>query len=231
MNALVFDRVVKEYGGLRPLRVANLAVSVGECVALAGLDVPAAETFVLLATGAGLPDQGEVRVMEEATSAITEGDAWLASLDRFGVVSHRASLVDAVTIEQNIAMSYTLSIDPIADDVREKVRALAASVGLDPEDLPKPGAAVTGAARLRAHLARALAHDPVVLLLEHPTLHVDRADAAALGASIAAATRARQTGVLALTDDAELSAGMGARRLKLNPSTGDCAPVKRGWFR
>ena len=231
MNALAFDRVVKEYGGLRPLRVANLTVAVGECVTLAGLDVPAAETFVLLATGAGLPDQGEVRVMGEATSAITEGDAWLESLDRFGVVSHRAALVDAISIEQNIAMSYTLSIDPIAEDVHQKVRALAAQVGLDPADLSKPVAGVTGAAQLRAHVARALAHDPAVLVLEHPTLHVERADAAALGASIAAATRARQVGVLAITDDEELSVHMGARRLKLNASTGDCAPVKRGWFR
>ena len=220
MNGLEFMDVVKDYRGLRPLRVANLAVAAGERVALAGLDVPAAEVFVSLATGAGLPDQGDVRVMGEATSAITDGDAWLSSLDRFGIVSHRAVLVDAVTVADNIAMSYSLSIDPIPDDVRVKVDALARDVGLEPAELAKSSAGVSAAARVRAHLARALAHDPVLLILEHPTVHVDRADARALGESVAAATRHRAVAVLALTDDADFAKGMDARRLKLNAATG-----------
>ena len=98
MIGLEFDGVTKAYGGLRPLRVANLAVKVGERVALSGLDAAAAEVFVNLATGSGLPDQGEVRVMQQATSAIVDGDAWLASLDRFGIVSHRAVLLDNVSV-------------------------------------------------------------------------------------------------------------------------------------
>ena len=220
MTGLDFTDVVKDYRGLRPLRVSNLAVGAGERVALAGLDVPAAEVFVNLATGAGLPDQGEVRVVGEVTSAITEGDAWLSSLDRFGIVSHRAVLVDAVTVGQNIAMSYSLSIEPVADDVRVKVESLARDVGLEAEDLDKPVGAVSAAARVRAHLARALAHDPLVLILEHPTLGVDRPDAHALGASVAASTRHRPMAVLAITDDAEFAKGMDARQLKLNAATG-----------
>ena len=229
MNGIEFRDVVKDYRGLRPFRLASLAVAAGERVALAGLDVPAAEVFVSLATGSGLPDQGEVRVMGEATSAITDGDAWLSSLDRFGIVSHRAVLVDALSVADNIALSYSLSIDPVPDDVRENVDALARDVGLERADLAKSSAAVSAAARVRAHLARALAHDPVVLILEHPTLQVDRADARALGASLAAATRQRPMAVLALTDDDDFAKGMDARRLKLNASTG-AVTKSGGWF-
>lgn len=221
MIALEFARVVKDYRGMRPLRVRRLAVAIGERVTLAGLDAPAAETFVNLATGAGLPDEGEVRVMGSATSAITDGDGWLASLDAFGIVSHRAVLLDGLTIAQNIALSYSLSIDPIPDDVRLKVDALAEAAGIEPADLEQPAAAVREATRVRAHLARALSLDPSVVVLEHPTLRVDRADAAALGASIVRATAGRRLGLLALTDDEELSKGMDARRLKLNASTGE----------
>jgi ABC-type lipoprotein export system ATPase subunit len=220
VTALAFDAVVKDYRGLRPLRVANLSVAQGERVALAGLDVPAAETFVNLATGSGLPDTGEVRVLGEATSAISDGDAWLASLDRFGIVSHRAVLLDGVTVAQNIAMSFTLSIDPIPDDARVKVDALAEAVGIAAADLERPAGGVSAAVRLRTHLARALALDPQVLVLEHPTLHVDRADVPALGASIARATEGRGLAVIALTDDEELAKGMDAIRLKLDASTG-----------
>lgn len=228
MIGLEFDGVTKAYGGLRPLRVANLAVKVGERVALGGLDAPAAETFVNLATGSGLPDQGEVRVMGQPTSTIVDGDAWLASLDRFGIVSHRAVLLDNVSVAGNIAMSFSLSIDPIPDDIRGKVDALARDVGIAPEDLERPAASASGATRMRAHLARALSLEPSVLVLEHPTLNVERADVPSLAASIAEATSRRAIAVLALTDDDELAKGMNGRRLKLNASTGDVK--KRGLF-
>ena len=227
MIALAFTGVVKDYRGLRPLRIANLEVAIGECVALSRLDAPAAEAFVSVATGGALPDEGHVHVMGEATSAITDGDAWLASLDRFGIVSYRAVLVDELTIAQNIAMSYSLSVDPVPDDIRGKVDVLASAVGLSPDDLGRGPAALSAAARLRAHFARALAHDPSVLLLEHPTMHVDRADARELGASIAAAARERPIAVLALTDDDELAKGMGGRRLKVKVATG---AVSRRYF-
>ncbi|HEX6323377.1 MAG TPA: ATP-binding cassette domain-containing protein [Vicinamibacterales bacterium] len=227
MIALAFDRVVKDYRGLRPLRVSNLSVAMGERVALAGLDAPAAETFVNLATGSALPDEGEVRVLEQATSAITDGDDWLASLDRFGIVSHRAVLLEEVTVGQNIALSFSLSIEPIPAGIFGKVEALADAVGIDRADLERAASAVSAATRVRVHLARALALDPRVLVLEHPTLRVDRADAPVLGASIARAAEGRALAVIALTDDEELARGMDAIRLKLESSTGKVLSASR----
>ena len=228
MNALEFDRVVKHYRGLRPLRVANLSVAIGERVALAGLDAPAAETFVNLATGSGLPEEGEVRVLGQPTSAITDGDDWLRSLDRFGIVSHRAVLLEGVTVAQNIALSFSLSIEPIPPGIHARVEALAEAVGIERGDLERHAAAVSAAARVRIHLARALALDPRVLLLEHPTLQVDRVDAPSLGASIARAADGRNLAVLALTDDEDLAKGMDGRRLKLNASTGKVKKMGTG---
>jgi ABC-type lipoprotein export system ATPase subunit len=225
--ALEFDCVVKDYRGLRPLRVANLSVAIGERVALAGLDVPAAETFVNLATGSGLPDEGEVRVLGQATSAITDGDNWLASLDRFGIVSHRAVLLEGVTVAQNIALSFSLSIEPIPPEIHDTVEALAEAVGIERGDRERHAAAVSAATRVRIHLARALALDPKVLVLEHPTLQVDRADAPALGASIARAAEGRDLAVLALTDDEDLAKGMDAIRSRLDASTGNVLSASR----
>lgn len=231
MIGLEFAGVVKGYHGLRPLRVANLAVALNERVSLAGLDVPAAEVFINLATGAGLPDEGEVRVLGQPTSAITEADMWLSSLDTFGIVSHRAVLLEAMTVAENIAMSFSLSIDPIPADIRAKVDALAAATGITPEELEQPAAAVSGAAKIRVHLARALALDPSVLVLEHPTLHVEPGDVPALAASIAHATAGRSLAVLALSDDKELAKGLGGRRLQLKLATGAVTDLNRGWWR
>ena len=87
---LEFAGTSKDYRGLRPLRIESLRVGAGEQVAILGLDQMSAEMFINLATGATLPDAGEIRVFGRATSAIADSTDWLATVDRFGIVSERA---------------------------------------------------------------------------------------------------------------------------------------------
>jgi len=54
--------VRKNYGGLRPLRLAELTLAPGDRIAILGIDAPSAEILVNILTGATLPDEGEVRV-------------------------------------------------------------------------------------------------------------------------------------------------------------------------
>ena len=64
--------VVKDYRGLRPLRLLDLRVMAGDRVVLGGIDVIGAEVVTNLINGATLPDQGEVRVFGQATHEITD---------------------------------------------------------------------------------------------------------------------------------------------------------------
>src|SRR5262245_55338547 len=122
--------VTKAYGGLRPLRVKRLQIARGDRVALAGLDARAAETLVNLITGASVPDEGVVLVAGHDTRGIATDTEWLSSLDRFGIVTHRAVLIGKLPIEQNLALPLTLAIDPMSDQTRAAVSALADRVGL-----------------------------------------------------------------------------------------------------
>ena len=79
-----------------------------------------AETFVNLVTGATLPDRGEVRVFGRPTSSIDDSADWLSVVDRFGIVSERAVLLDALSVIQNLSIPFTLDIEPPPDDVRER---------------------------------------------------------------------------------------------------------------
>src|SRR5438094_944769 len=90
---IAFAGVTKNYAGLRPLRIADLTVRPGEQLVLSGFDASAAEVFINLVTGASVPDEGEVRVAGQDTRAITTDTQWLASLDRFGIVTERAVLL------------------------------------------------------------------------------------------------------------------------------------------
>ena len=123
--------LVKDYQALRPLRIRELVVTPGTIVSIAGLDATAAETFVHLVTGATLPDEGDVIMFGQNTRAITDGDAWLKSLDGVGMVTARGILIEAFSVLQNIAMSFTLDVDPIDPRVVPQAGALARDVGID----------------------------------------------------------------------------------------------------
>ena len=124
--------LAKQYSGLRPLRIRELTIGAGERVSLGGLDAGVGELLVNLVTGASVPEQGEVHVFGQRTADIPDGDAWLELLERFGIVSPRGVLLEGSTLLQNLAMPFTLAIDPVPADVAARVEALASECGLDP---------------------------------------------------------------------------------------------------
>jgi len=221
--------VKKSYGGLRPLRLAALAVAPGSRVAILGVDAALAEILVNVITGATLPDEGEVRVFGRATSAISDANDWLSTLDRIGMVSPRAMLAEEFTVEQGIAMAFTVSLDPVPDAVAADVARLAREAGLGAADLETRLSDASPLLKARCRLARALATAPALLVLEHANaLVADRA--AVFGSEIAALARARGMAVLALTADEAFATAVADRVLALDAATGQLKP-RSGWRR
>ena len=232
MDAVIQVRGLrKNYGGLRPLRLSALSVMPGERVAIVGLDAPAAEAFVNMLTGAMLPDEGDVQVFGRATSAIVNAADWLSTLDRIGMVSARAILAEELTVAQGIAMAFTLSLDPIPDAVLADVRRLAREAGLS-GDLEQRIADVTPLVKAQCRLARALAQQPSVLLLEHANALVPTGPER-FGRAIAALATARGLAVIALTADMAFARAVADRVLVLAGATGDLKErsVWRRWLR
>jgi len=214
--------VSRQYAGPAPLRIRHLAIAPGDRAVLTGLDRAAAEMFVLLVTGAAVPDAGVVRIDGRDTREITTDTAWLASLDRFGIVTERALLIDRLSIRDNLALPLTLSIDPLSDDIRAQVEALAAEARLAPSRLVEPASTLTADERLRVHLARALALNPVLLLLEHPTAGLETAEhRTAFGETMRALAERRTLGWIALTDDRAFARASGGELRHLVAATGD----------
>lgn len=225
--------VQKAFGGLRPLRITALEIGPRERVAVSGIDAIGAELFVNLVTGASLPDGGTIVTFGCPTADITEGDVWLASLDRFGLVSARAVLLEGATLRQNITLPFTLAIDDAPAEVLEQVAALAHLAGISNEDLARPVGELTAATRMRAHLARAVALSPELLLVEHPTADVPEQERTRLGRDFAAVADHYGAAMLVMTLDLEFAEAAAHRLLALQPATGALEPWKRkrGWFR
>jgi ABC-type sulfate/molybdate transport systems ATPase subunit len=233
--------IQKRYQSLRPLRLQELTIATGESVALSGFDAGAAEVLVNLVIGASLPDQGEVWVLGQLTADIAGGDEWLASLNRFGLVSPRGVLLEELTIEQNMAMPMTLRIDAVPPDVAARVVELARRCGIERVTPGGEGDGalwlqrVTGEApphiRARLHLARAVALEPALLVLEHPGADLPADERASLAQTLASVTDAAAFATLVITQDDDFAKRAAHRALRLDPVTGALRPIKRGWFR
>jgi putative ABC transport system ATP-binding protein len=217
-------KLVKNYQALRPLRIEQLTVNEGEIVALHGLDAPAAEMLVGLLTGALLPDEGEVRLFDRSTADVADSDAWLAMLDGVGILTERAVLIEQFTVEQNIAVPFTLEIDPIQADVRPSVEALAREVGLQQSQWPTPVARAGAEATARIRLARALALDPRLLLAEHPSASLPREAVSRFASDLASIAVARRLAVVAITADEAFARALGGQILTHEPATGALKP-------
>ncbi len=218
--AIEIIAVAKRYQAPQPLRISRLIVQPGDRLALAGFDAAAAELFVNLVTGAAVPDEGDVRIAGRNTRDIATDTEWLASLDRFGIVTERAVLLEGLSLASNLALPLTLAIDPMPEDIRARVNALAEAVGLAQGRLVAPAATLSAEERVRAHLARALGPDPQVLLLEHPTARLSTHEAQSVGSTLKEVSTARQLGWVALTEDEGFARAAGGRRLRLDVKSG-----------
>ncbi len=212
--------VTKSYGALRPLRLAQFVLSPGEHVAMLGLDQPAAEVLTNLVTGASLPDAGLIRVFGRTTAEITDPDDWLTLLDRFGIVTDRAALIEPMTVVQNLAVPFSLELDPPPPDIVRQVTALALEAGLRESALEQRVGELDATSRVRVRLGRALAFNPGVLLLEHPSATLPRSEVIRFACDVRDLAERRGIPTLTITGDPEFAGAVSTVAVVLEAATG-----------
>lgn len=153
-------------------RHVDLCVRRGEVLGLVGAS--GAGKTVLLREMLGLhrPQGGEVSVFGEPLHR--DGERARRRLrGRWGVLFQQGALFSAFTVFDNIA--FPLREQRLLDEsaIRDLVRLKLAMVGLGPEDAERLPAELSGGMIKRAALARALALEPELLLLDEPTAGLD----------------------------------------------------------
>ena len=225
-------KVIKDYRSLRPLRVDSLDLHAGQTLALCGFDRMTAEILIDLITAAIVPDSGDITVFGQLTTAIADRESWLQTLDRFGLLTERAVLVEQFTVEQNLAIPYSLSVEDLSADLKTRVAALAEEIGFAPSDLHRQSGVLPPLGRLRLRLGRALAMNPSVLLAEHPNATLVPEEAASFAADLQRIVRARGISALVLTANEDFARAAADEVLVLHPATGTLksSSVWRRWF-
>jgi putative ABC transport system ATP-binding protein len=146
-------------------------VEKGETVALLGASGSGKTTLLNLISGIDTPDAGQVLLDDVDVHALGEPDRTLLRRRQVGFVFQFFNLIPTLTAGENVALPLELLG---ADDRRaqERADALLEQVGLGGLGARYPET-LSGGEQQRAAIARALVHQPAVLLADEPTGNLD----------------------------------------------------------
>ncbi len=167
--------VTKEYdeGGRRRtvLRGASLAIQRGELAVLVGRSGTGKSTLLNLLSGIDPPGSGEVVIDGVVLSALSERKRTLFRRDKIGFVFQFFNLIPTLTVEENLLLPLELK-GRIGPEPRRAALALLAEVGLADRAGSFPDR-LSGGEQQRVAVARALSHDPLLVLADEPTGNLD----------------------------------------------------------
>ena len=211
MPYLELTKVRKAYGTTSILGGIELAIEEGEFVAIVGYSGSGKTTLISLIAGLLEPDAGSI-VLDGARITGPGPDR--------GIVFQQYSLLPWMTVYDNIALAVD-AVNPAlaAAERRHLVEELIALVNLTPAAKKRPRE-LSGGMRQRVALARGLATQPKVLLMDEPLSALDALTRASLQDELLRIWSERRTTVILVTNDVDEAILLADRIYPLTPGPG-----------
>ncbi len=164
--------VEKAYdNGVRALDGVDLEVRTGELVALLGPSGCGKSTLLNLVGCIDLPTAGVVEIGGVSTASLDDNGLTELRRDRIGTIFQFFNLLPTLSIRENVALPLVLQRRS-ARDIRARVDAVLAAVGIAEKGDALPSQ-ISGGQLQRAAIARAIVHEPAILLADEPTGNLD----------------------------------------------------------
>jgi phospholipid/cholesterol/gamma-HCH transport system ATP-binding protein len=169
--AIALEHVTKSFNGRKVLDDLTMEIPEGQGFCLLGRSGTGKSVTLKHIIGLIQPDAGRVLVHGEDVGSLTGRK--LAGVRRtMGFLFQSAALFDSITVGENVAFPLRRHTDWPDKRIREVVTARLADVGLE-NDYDKMPSDLSGGMRKRAGLARAMALDPHILLVDEPSAGLD----------------------------------------------------------
>lgn len=223
--ALAVDDLARAYGPVRALRGVTFALGAGEVLAVFGPNGAGKTTLLRILAGLIRPDRGQVRI---GGRPLTRADA--AQRRRIGLISHASLVYDGLTALENLEFYGRLYRLP--DPTAAARRALEQVALAERADFAA-GTMSRGMLQ-RLAIARALLHDPELVLLDEPFTGLDQRAAGTLRDQLARLREGGRTAVLVthnLDEGLELATHVAiqvaGRFVECGPRAGDVESYRR----
>jgi len=163
--------IEKSFGTHKVLKGVDLDIERGHINVVIGGSGQGKSVLMKHLMGLLKPDGGHIWVDGEDVVPMT--DVQLNQLRRkFGMAFQYAALFDSLTVEQNVAFPLVEHTKKTKAEIHELVIARLQTLGLRNVEKKFP-AELSGGMRKRVGLARALIHEPQILLYDEPTTGLD----------------------------------------------------------
>ncbi len=149
----------------------NLEIEAGSIVAVLGRSGSGKSTLLNLVSGIDRPDSGSVWIGEHDVTGLGERARTLLRRQSVGFLFQFFNLIPTLTVWENVTLPVELN-GGLTEDAQGRVETLLDDVGLLDRRTAHPEQ-LSGGEQQRIALARALAHNPEILLADEPTGNLD----------------------------------------------------------
>jgi phospholipid/cholesterol/gamma-HCH transport system ATP-binding protein len=169
--AIGFDSVSKSFGSRAVLKDVSFSVATGTTFVLLGRSGTGKSVSLKLICGLLKADSGSVIVDGEDITQLASNEL-APTRKHIGYLFQSAALFDSISVGENVAFPLRRHTQRVDAEIRDQAQSILETLGLGKEYHSMPGD-LSGGMQKRAGLARALAMEPSLLLVDEPSAGLD----------------------------------------------------------
>ena len=190
----------KGHTKVEALKKTNFTVEAGEFVAIIGPSGSGKSTLLTIIGGLQTPSEGKVLIRENEFSEVTEKKRAALRFKEIGFILQASNLVPFLNVEDQLRLVNKVNKNKMDTKISD---ALLDELGIV-ELKKKYPSDLSGGERQRAAIARALYHNPSVVLADEPTASLDSEKAFEVVEILARETKAQNKATIMVTHDERL---------------------------
>lgn len=186
---------------IEALKPTNFSVEEGEFVAVIGPSGSGKSTFLTIIGGLQTPTEGEVFIREDKFSELDEKERAKKRFNEIGFILQASNLIPFLTVKDQLKLVNKIEKSKLDED---KVESLLSELGID-HLMDKYPSDLSGGEKQRAAIARAMYHNPSVILADEPTASLDTDRAFEVVEILARETKKEKKATIMVTHDERLT--------------------------